>query len=148
MTALAQSYGSLYIEDFEIAPGSTIDVPVMLANTVATQGLQFYMYLPDGLTLEELELTKYSRRLKMNVADNRKNDKWIVALYSMSQTGFPPDTAAVLNMKLTAQPDFAGGKITITKTLGSSIEYTSIHFDDSSATVTPAAWQWVNPLNL
>lgn len=148
VTALAQTGGCIYIEDFEIAPDSTIAVPVMLTNAEATQGLQFNMYLPDGLILEEIELTKYSRRLKMNVVDNRKDDRWIVAVYSMSQTTFPPDTAAVLTLTLTASPDFQGGDITIKKSQGSSLDFSTIYYDDSSTTVTPALGQWISPLNL
>lgn len=147
-TALAQTGGRIYIEDFEIAPDSTIAVPVMLANAEATQGLQFNMYLPDGLTLEEIELTKYSRRLKMNAVDNRKDDKWIVAVYSMSQTSFPPDTAAVLTLTLTARPEFQGGNIIIKKSQGSSLDFSTIYYDDSSTTVTRALEQWMSPLNL
>lgn len=141
MTALAQSNGCIYIEDFEIAPDSTIAVPVMLTNAESTQGLQFKMILPDGLVLEDIELTKYSRRFKMNVAKNMKNDKWIVAVYTMEQSAFPPDTAAILSMTLTALHEFEGGNITITKSQGSSQEFTTINYDDSSTTVTRASGQ-------
>lgn len=141
MTALAQTGGCIYIEDFEIAPDSTVAVPVMLTNAAATQGLQFNLYLPDGLVLEEIEPTKYSRKLKMDVADNRKDDRWIVAVYSMSQTAFPPDTAAVLTITLTAKPDFEGGNITIVKSKGSSLDFTTVNYDDSTTTVTRAPGQ-------
>lgn len=144
----AQSNGCIYIEDFEIAPDSTITVPVMLTNAEASQGLQFKMHLPDGLILEEIELSKYSRRLKMNVASNMKDDKWIVAVYSMSQNAFPPDTAEVLKMTLTAQPEFEGGIINIFKSMGSNMDFISIDYDDSSTTVKRADEQWMVPLNL
>lgn len=135
-TALAQSHGRIYIEDFVVAPDSTITVPVMLENAETTQGLQFKMVLPNGLELEDIELTKYSRRLKMNIAKNLKDDRWIVAVYSMDQTVYPPDTAAVLSLTMTALPEFEGGNITIMKSQGSSQEYTTINYDDSSTTVT------------
>ena len=141
MAAVAQSSGCIYIEDFEIAPDSTLTVPVMLTNAEATQGFQFQMLLPQGLVVEDMELTKYSRRMKMSLAKNEKNGKWIVAVYSLEQTSFPPDTAKVILMTLTALPEFEGGDITISKSQGSSLEYTSINYDDSSATVTRASMQ-------
>ena len=146
MSALAQGNGRIYIEDFEIAPDSTITVQVMLENVEPTQGCQFKMTLPDGLTLEEIELTKYSRKLKMSQANNLKNGKWIVAVYSMNQTAYPPDNAAILAITLTALPAFEGGTITISKSQGSSQEFTTINYDDSSTTVTRAAEQWAIPL--
>ena len=77
----------------------------------------------------------------MSLAKNEKNGKWIVAVYSLEQTSFPPDTAKVILMTLTALPEFEGGDITISKSQGSSLEYTSINYDDSSATVTRASMQ-------
>ena len=139
-TALAQG-NRVIIEDFEIAPDSTLTVPVMLTNAEATQGFQFQMLLPQGLVVEDMELTKYSRRMKMSLAKNEKNGKWIVAVYSLEQTAFPPDTAKVILMTLTALPEFEGGDITISKSQGSSLEDTSINYDDSSATVTRASMQ-------
>ena len=139
--ALAQSNGRIYIENFVIAPDSTVTVQVMLENVETTHGCQFKMALPDGLTLEETELTKYSRKLKMSQANNLKNGQWIVAVYSMNNTSFPPDNAAILTMTLTAQPAFEGGIITITKSMGSSEELTTIYYDDNSTTVTLAPGQ-------
>ena len=139
MTAFAQGNGSIYIEDFEVAPDSTVTVQVMLTNAVPTHGLQFKMTLPDGLILEEAELSKYSRRLKMNLAKNRNDDNWIVAVYSMDQTTYPPDTAPVLTLTLTAEPEFAGGNIIIKKSQGTDDEFTTIYYNDSTTTVTCAS---------
>ncbi|MBQ6166054.1 MAG: hypothetical protein IJK41_01265 [Muribaculaceae bacterium] len=136
VTALAQGNGRIYIEDFEITPDSTVMVQVMLENSEPTQGFQFNMNLPEGLTLEEIELTKYSRKMKMNQANKLKNGSWIVAVYSMEQTAYPPDTAAVLTLTMTALPDFEGGNINIDKCQGSSLEYTTINYDNSYAVVT------------
>ena len=40
MGVMAQ-HNVMYISDFEIAPGSQIDVPLMLANSDPTRGVQF-----------------------------------------------------------------------------------------------------------
>ena len=57
--ALAQR-NVVYIEDFEICPDSTVTLPVMMANSDPTRGIQFNMSLPLGLNLIEKELTEYS----------------------------------------------------------------------------------------
>ena len=136
ITALAQSAGRIYIEDFEIAPDSTVTVNVMLTNVEATQGVQFRMIMPQGLEVEDMELTKYSRKMKMTLASNQKADTWMVAVYSMSLTAFQPDTAALLTLTLTARPGFEGGNITLNKSMGTDENFVTIHYDDSSTTVT------------
>ena len=50
MTGMAQN-NRVYIEDFEIEPGSLITVPVLLANESPTRGFQFNLSLPQGLTI-------------------------------------------------------------------------------------------------
>lgn len=42
-----------YIEDFEIAPGETRTVSILLNNEVAYTAFQADLYLPDGLTVEQ-----------------------------------------------------------------------------------------------
>lgn len=136
LTAVAQSNGRIYIDDFDIAADSTAIVQVMLANPDPTLGLQFKMTVPDGLRVDEMELTKYSDRLKMNLANKLKGSTWSVAVYSMSLMPYPSDTAAVMTLKLTALPGFAGGDISIYRSQGSTEDFTTIHYDDSRAAVT------------
>ena len=42
----------LYIENFNIAAGQTLQVPVLLLNDTAYSGLQTDLYLPEGLSLD------------------------------------------------------------------------------------------------
>ena len=77
----------------------------------------------------------------MDVAKSHKNGTWIVAVYSMSLNAYPPDTAAVLMLTLTAEPEFEGGEIAIWSSKGSSEEFTTINYDDSAATVTATRQQ-------
>lgn len=136
LTAMAQRSNSIYIEDFEIAPDSSAIVNVMLANNEITRGFQFKMKLPDGLEVDDIELTKHAKRQQMNIASNLTKGNWIVAVYPSGLTSLPADTAAVLTIYFTALPQFEGGRITITKSMGSSEENTTIYYDDSSTTVT------------
>lgn len=136
IAAMAQSSGRFFIEDFEIAPDSTVTVTVMLTNNEPTQGFQFNMTLPPGLNADNIELTKYSRKLKMNVSSNLKDNTLIVAVYPMSHSLYSPDTAGVLTMEMTASPQFNGGDITIWRGQGSSEDFKTINYDESSTTVT------------
>ena len=43
----------LFIQDFNISAGKTMQVPVMLLNDTAYSGLQTDLYLPDGLSLDK-----------------------------------------------------------------------------------------------
>ena len=136
MAAMAQSEGRIYVEDFDIAPDSTATVEVLLTNVEATRGVQFKMTLPQGLEIEDMELTKYSRKMKMSLANNQKANNWMVAVYSMSLTVFPPDTAkAVMTLTLTAKPGFEGGDIIFNKSMGSNEDYITKYYDDSATKV-------------
>lgn len=48
----ASSRDRLYIENFNIKAGETLQVPVLLNNDIAYSGLQTDLYLPDGLSLD------------------------------------------------------------------------------------------------
>ena len=47
----------VYIEDFEIEPGATDSVLVLLSNVDPSRGLQFNLSLPQGLEICEYDLT-------------------------------------------------------------------------------------------
>lgn len=136
--AVAQA-GHVYIEDFEIAPGETMEVAVLLTNAVETRGVQFNMTLPDGLLLEDYELTKraMSRKMKPFAAD--RGDYWAMGMYPVEAVCFEPqEKLAVMTLYLTADPDFKGGDILLWKQRGSTMDCNTIILDDSAATVKAA----------
>jgi len=137
LTAAAQHDNTIYIEDFEMAPDSTVTVNVTLANGEPTGGFQFRMSLPAGLQVEDIELTRHSKKHKMYLASNQVNDStWMVVVYPMGQDVLPTDSVAVLRLTLTAAQQFNGGIIAITRAMGASQESTTIYYDDSTANVT------------
>ena len=75
MAAMAQR-NVVYIEDFEIEPGNSITVPLMMANCDSTRGIQVNLTLPEGLRLIDRELTQYSREYDMEPFGNYKNGVW------------------------------------------------------------------------
>jgi len=140
MCAMAQS-NRIYIEDFEIDPDSTRVVPVMLANTDPTRGLQFSMTLPAGLRLMDYKATAYARDYEMNLTMNyNANDSsYLMFMYPSAPICFPPDTRAVVNVTLEAAPNFKGGEIAIWKCRGSTIDNMTIYLDGDTTLVTVPA---------
>jgi hypothetical protein len=138
LTVDAQN-NSIYIEDFEIVPDSVMEVPVILANESPARGLQFIVTLPQGLSLESSELTRYSESMKMNLVSQPKGDGHMMFIYSMAYVSYPVDTAAIMTLSVRAASDFKGGNIVISKGLGSTLENESFSINCGTTTVTVPA---------
>lgn len=138
LTADAQC-NRLYIEDFEIVPDSVMEIPVMLANESPTRGLQFVVALPQGLSLETSELTRYSKSLKMTDVCQPVEGGYMEFIYSLDYVSYPADTAAIVTLSLCAASDFKGGNIVISKAFGSSLENETFPIDGTTTTVTVPA---------
>lgn len=126
----------VYMDDFEIARGSTLTVPVMLANQDTTRGLQFDVSLPPGLRCEELELTQYIQRMRFILNNTIKDGVHNVMIYQLGTGTIPPGDAAVVEMTLKADSTFSGGDITLWKCRGSTRDNKSIYIDGDTVTVT------------
>ena len=131
---------SIFIKDFVISPDSTVVVPVMLANTDSTRGVQFNLTLPEGLDLVDSELTPYSKSRRMNIFDSEKNGTCIIGLYPMGIIYFPPDSAAIMLLHFKAQSQFKGGDIIVWKCIGSSVDNKNIPMEgDTTSVIVPMA---------
>lgn len=139
MTGMAQN-NRVYIEDFEIEPGSLITVPVLLANESPTRGFQFNLSLPQGLTIVEYTASDYLLKFDMNMtcADNAKDNCFTAFVYPSSNRCLPPDTTAVMTIQFKADTDFSGGEIKFWKTRGSTLDNQTIYMDDSMTTASAA----------
>lgn len=141
LSGAAQS-NRIYIDDFEIYPDSTVTVPVVLANESRIRGLQFNMTLPQGLTIEEYELTDYSDDLTMSLVVRRIKDNYYgVFIYPTQKIPYPADTTAVI-MTLTfgATSDFTGGEVVMFNGRGSTMNNHTFIIDGDTVEVTvPAA---------
>lgn len=136
LAAVAQR-NRIYIEDFEIYPDSTITVPVMLANTDPTRGFQFNMTLPDGLSIEDCKLTEYAvKDYDMHIFNMCKAGVWTAGMYPASKVCLPPDDKAMMTITFKATAEFKGGQLFLWKCRGSTMESTTIYFDEDTTTVT------------
>lgn len=133
----------IYIEDFEIEPGTTDTVPVLFASVDPSRGLQFNLSLSAGLDVVDIELTDYSRQFSMVGSCNysSKNDCYLMFIYPGDRVCYPADTVAVImNVLIEADPDFSGGTLTTWKCRGSTMENAAIIMEGDTTTVsTPTA---------
>lgn len=140
---VAAQTNRIYIEDFEIEPGATDSVPVMLSNVDPSRGLQFNFSLPEGLDYKGAEVSEYASGYKMSVSCNynQKNSCYSAFIYPPGPICFPADPAAVvMYIWLTAKDDFRGGPIVTWKCRGSSIDNnTIIMVGDTTAVTVPQA---------
>lgn len=135
--AAAQN-NQIYIEDFEIYPDSTSLVPVMLANTDSTRGVQFYMTMPEGLDVAAFVLNDYANAYDMLLETKFSTNLgcYVVFEYPASRICFPPDTTAVLMIEFCASSDFGGGELTLWQCRGATIDNRSISMTGCTTNVT------------
>ena len=135
MAAMAQR-NVVYIEDFEIEPGNSITVPLMMANCDSTRGIQVNLTLPEGLRLIDRELTQYSREYDMEPFGNYKNGVWTIGMIPSHKVCFPPADTAIMELTFNALPEFNGGEIIVWRQRGATMNNKTIFFDDDTTTVT------------
>lgn len=107
----------LYIEDFYIAAGETLQVPVILQNDTAYCGLQTDLYLPEGLSLD-MEYDEYiidltSRKHSSHTVASRLMSDGAIRIYisSISAKEFSGNDGAIMTMSITAASNFSGQAI-------------------------------------
>lgn len=115
ITALASSgRDRLYIESFNIAPGETLQVPVLLLNDTVYSGLQTDLYLPAGLSLDmeddEYIIDLTSRKDNSHTVASRQLSDGAIRIYisSASAREFKGNSGAIMTLSLTAASDFTG----------------------------------------
>lgn len=137
-TAVAQG-NRLMIQDFEIVPDSTVTVPITFANTDASRGMQFNLTLPEGLTIENVAVTDYTKKLGLSVTYSESNGIGTIILYQMGKVCFPPDSADVVQVTFQASSQFKGGQLEIWKGRGSTMEAQTFVIEGGTTVVTVPA---------
>ena len=122
---VAAQTNRIFIEDFEIEPGTTDSVAVMFSSVDPSRGLQFNISLPKGLAYMGADVTEYAANYNMSVSCNysEKYRCYSAFIYPPGRICFPADTtAAVMNLWL--------------KCRGSTIDNNTIYMDGDTTTVT------------
>lgn len=117
MALAATGKDRLYIDNFNIEPGETLQVPVILLNDTAYCGLQTDLYLPAGLSLD-IEYDEYiidltSRKDNSHTVASRQLDDGAIRIYvsSVSAKEFSGNSGPIMTLSITASNDFEGEAI-------------------------------------
>lgn len=116
-TVIAQGFivlgNEFYMNDFEIAPGSTLRVPIVMDNKAsAIAGFQFDMYLPEGINTTVASFTLSDRKGNDHqVVANKNGDHWSVVAFGFPTANFSGDEGDILYVDFTASKSFTGSAV-------------------------------------
>ena len=130
IAAFAQGNNKLYIEDFDLAPGETKTLDIILENGDPVSSLQFDIYFPDGLTYVEGSLERNTSRLTRSshsiVAAKQGDGKGYYRMgilstsSEMANSSVKGNNGTLLRIKVTADNDYKGSFIYMDGIIGSN----------------------------
>ena len=128
IAAFAQGNNKLYIEDFDIAPGETKILDIILENEDPVSSLQFDITFPTGLSYVEESLERVTSRITRTshsiVAAKQGENVYRMGILSTSSetanSAVNLKEGALLRIKVKAAIDYKGSSIKITKIIGSN----------------------------
>ena len=128
IAAFAQGNNKLYIEDFDIAPGETKTLDIILENEDPVSSLQFDITFPTGLSYVEESLERVTSRITRTshsiVAAKQGKNVYRMGILStsseMANSAVKLKEGALLRIKVKAAIDYKGSSIKITKIIGSN----------------------------
>lgn len=128
IAAFAQGNNKLYIEDFDIAPGETKILDIILENEDPVSSLQFDITFPTGLSYVEESLERVTSRITRTshsiVAAKQGENVYRMGILSTSSetanSAVKLKEGALLRIKVKAAIDYKGSSIKITQIIGSN----------------------------
>ena len=99
-----------YINDFEITPGQTLQVPVIMDNEASEiAAFQLTLTMPQGLTATAQGVTLSDRKSSNHqVVANLNGNQLGIAAFSFPPTPFSGNEGVVMYISITASRDFSG----------------------------------------
>ena len=128
IAAFAQGNNKLYIEDFDIAPGQTKTLDIILENEDPVSSLQFDITFPTGLSYVENTLERVTSRITRTshsiVDAMQKESVYRMGILStsseMANSAVKLKEGALLRIQVKAAIDYKGSSIKITDIIGSN----------------------------
>ena len=130
IAAFAQGNNKLYIEGFDLAPGETKTLDIILENEDPVSSLQFDIYFPDGVTYVEGSLERNTSRLTRSshsiVAAKQGDGKGYYRMgilstsSEMANSSVKGNNGTLLRIKVTADNDYKGSFIYMDGIIGSN----------------------------
>ena len=128
IAAFAQGNNKLYIKDFDIAPGQTKTLDIILENEDPVSSLQFDITFPTGLSYVKESLERVTSRITRTshsiVAAKQGENVYRMGILSTSSetanSAVKLKEGALLRIQVKAAIDYKGSSIKITKIIGSN----------------------------
>ena len=130
IAAFAQGTNKLYIEDFDIAPGETKTLDIILDNEDPVSSLQFDILFPKGLTYVEGSLEKVTSRItrsshsimavKQGDGEGAYRMGFISTSSAMSNSSVKGNEGALLRIQVKADYNYTGSYILMSGIIGSN----------------------------
>ena len=128
IAAFAQGNNKLYIEDFDIAPGQTKTLDIILENEDPVSSLQFDITFPTGLSYVENTLERVTSRITRTshsiLAVKQEESVYRMGILStsseMANSAVKLKEGALLRIQVKAAIDYKGSSIKITNIIGSN----------------------------
>ncbi|MGM9727539.1 MAG: hypothetical protein ACI3YJ_08035 [Prevotella sp.] len=130
IAAFAQGTNKLYIEDFDIAPGETKTLDIILENEDPVSSLQFDILFKDGLSYVEGSLEKVSDRItrsshsiiaaKQGAGDGAYRMGVLSTSSEMKNSAVKGNSGALLRLKVKANSNYKGSEIMLSGIIGSN----------------------------
>lgn len=140
MGAMAQD--RFYIEDFNIEPGETKTVEILLDNVTTLSAIQADIFLPEGLTIDQedgdyiFDLTDRKARNHTVSAALVSNGAIRILIASQTSKTFSGNSGALVTFPLTAASDFNGPEtIVMNNIIASEADMTQHNLPDATCTV-------------
>ncbi len=126
-----------YINDFEITPGQTLQVPVIMNNEATpVAGFQLKLEMPDGLTAHGVALSDRKTESHQVIANTNGNIVSIAA-FSYPVANFSGNSGEVMYINVTASRNFSGtATIHVTDVVLTSADEVETLIDDFDVNVT------------
>ena len=132
-----------YIEDFQITPGETRTMNILLDNEAGYTAFQTDLYLPQGMTVGQedgdyiFDITARKARDHIIASQVQADGAIRVMSYSPTIKAYSGNSGALVTFNVTASADFVGpATIWLKNTLFTTTAGTEIPFPDEQCIVT------------
>ena len=144
----ATAVNRLYMPDFTICPGETMQVAIILENDEQFTAFQTDLILPEGLSVVQEEdeylfdLTNRKASDHTIISKLRHDGAIRMVSFSIGVKPYSGSTGAIVVINLTADEDFTGpATIMLKNSICANLEGVDFHLDGDSCEVSQSAQQ-------
>lgn len=127
----------LYIEDFSVEKGGTVQVQMLLDNETVFTAFQCDIYLPEGLTGSNFKLTNRKHSSHTLSVTVQPDGAQRLLSYSLQLKPYSGNSGALVTFDLSASQNFIGpAVIALRNVMFSNLDGDEIPLNDEECTVT------------